>query len=180
MTVPKIIRYKVFHRDKFTCQYCGRTPPEVTLEIGYKIPKSEGEDEDISNLVTVCHKCNINNKGKKITKNIFKANNLDIEYLEAEQRLAEMKKYKEIKEKLEEETIETISDLQEFFCEQMRTSWIVEHQSIRWLLYFHDPSEIEKAIVFASVQAKDRMPSDQWRYACGILRNWRQEQNIRE
>ena len=179
MPISKVIRYKVFHRDKFTCQYCGRTPPEVTLEIGYKTPQSEDGEVVSSNLITVCHDCN-NNENKRLPKIISKTDDLDLDYLEAEQRLAEMKKYKEIKGKLEEAIVETISDLQEFFCEQMRTSWIVEHQSIRWLLYFHDPSEIEKAIVFASVQAKGRAPSDQWRYACGILRNWRQGQKLTE
>lgn len=54
---PKI-RFEVFKRDGFTCQYCGRKTPDVVLEADHIIPVSEGGTDDIENLVTACFDCN--------------------------------------------------------------------------------------------------------------------------
>ncbi|MCL5099991.1 MAG: HNH endonuclease [Candidatus Marsarchaeota archaeon] len=58
------IRFDVFRRDNFTCQYCGRKPPEVELEVDHVIPRALGGSNDISNLKTACRECN-RGKGKK-------------------------------------------------------------------------------------------------------------------
>ena len=34
-TLSKKIRFEVFKRDKFTCQYCGRMSPDVILEVDH-------------------------------------------------------------------------------------------------------------------------------------------------
>lgn len=31
--IPRSIRFEVFKRDMFTCQYCGRKAPDVILEV---------------------------------------------------------------------------------------------------------------------------------------------------
>lgn len=36
------LRFDVFKRDKFQCVYCGRMPPDVTLEVDHIIPKACG------------------------------------------------------------------------------------------------------------------------------------------
>lgn len=51
-------RFAILSRDKFTCQYCGRKPPEVVLEIDHIHPKSQGGKDGIGNLVTACRECN--------------------------------------------------------------------------------------------------------------------------
>ncbi|MBO8142015.1 MAG: HNH endonuclease [Firmicutes bacterium] len=58
--IPKGVRWKVFARDNFTCQYCGRTPKKhgITLEIDHKIPVSKGGTNALENLVTSCSDCN--------------------------------------------------------------------------------------------------------------------------
>ena len=63
--IPKNIRFEVFKRDKFTCQYCGREAPDVILEIDHIMPIAEGGDNSIMNLITSCRDCN-RGKGKKI------------------------------------------------------------------------------------------------------------------
>ena len=54
----KKIRFEVFKRDKFTCQYCGRRPPEVVLEPDHILPESKGGKYTLENLITACFDCN--------------------------------------------------------------------------------------------------------------------------
>ena len=63
--VRKGLRFDIFRRDGFTCQYCGSQPPSVTLHVDHIRPIAEGGDNDPMNLVTACAACNIG-KGKKL------------------------------------------------------------------------------------------------------------------
>lgn len=54
----KKIRFEVFKRDSFTCQYCGRAAPDVLLEVDHIKPVSKDGDNDITNLITSCFDCN--------------------------------------------------------------------------------------------------------------------------
>lgn len=56
-TKPRL-RFEVFKRDSFTCQYCGRRPPVVTLQVDHVIAESRGGPSDVDNLVTSCFDCN--------------------------------------------------------------------------------------------------------------------------
>jgi hypothetical protein len=51
-------RFEVFKRDRFTCSYCGRTPPEVLLEVDHIVPRAAGGSDDLPNLTTACASCN--------------------------------------------------------------------------------------------------------------------------
>ena len=61
--IPKKIRFEVFKRDSFTCQYCGRKAPDVILECDHITPVAEGGTNDFLNLITACRDCN-RGKGK--------------------------------------------------------------------------------------------------------------------
>lgn len=56
--VSKRVRFEVFKRDGFTCQYCGATPPKVVLEVDHVDPVAAGGTNDMDNLVTSCFPCN--------------------------------------------------------------------------------------------------------------------------
>ena len=45
--LPKKIRFEVFKRDSFTCQYCGRMAPDVILEVDHILPVAEGGTNNI-------------------------------------------------------------------------------------------------------------------------------------
>lgn len=62
--ISKKLRFEVFKRDSFTCQYCGRMAPDVVLEVDHINPVADGGDNDILNLITSCMDCN-RGKGKK-------------------------------------------------------------------------------------------------------------------
>ena len=63
--ISKKLRFEVFTRDKFTCQYCGGTVPDVVLHVDHIHPVVEGGDNDITNLITACFDCN-SGKGKRL------------------------------------------------------------------------------------------------------------------
>jgi len=52
--ISKKLRFEVFKRDSFTCQYCGRKAPEIVLNCDHVTPVAEGGTTDILNLVTSC------------------------------------------------------------------------------------------------------------------------------
>lgn len=56
--IPERLRFKIYRRDGFTCQYCGRTAREMELSIDHIIPISKGGTNDASNLTTACMPCN--------------------------------------------------------------------------------------------------------------------------
>ena len=67
--ISKSTRFEVFKRDSFTCQYCGKSAPDVVLEVDHINPVSKGGDNDISNLITACFDCNRGKRDKKLTEN---------------------------------------------------------------------------------------------------------------
>lgn len=64
-SISKKLRFEVFKRDCFTCQYCGRKAPDVILEIDHIKPVSQGGKNTLLNLITSCKECN-RGKGKRL------------------------------------------------------------------------------------------------------------------
>jgi len=62
-SITKKLRFEVFKRDSFTCQYCGESAPDVILEVDHVNPVKRGGENEILNLVTACFDCN-RGKGK--------------------------------------------------------------------------------------------------------------------
>jgi hypothetical protein len=58
ISLSKKVRFEIFKRDSFTCQYCGKSAPEVILHADHIMPVSKGGDSDITNLITACDSCN--------------------------------------------------------------------------------------------------------------------------
>jgi hypothetical protein len=53
------IRFEVFKRDGFKCQYCGSAAPDVILHVDHVRPIASDGDNDIGNLITACAECNL-------------------------------------------------------------------------------------------------------------------------
>lgn len=67
---PLKLRFDVFERDNFTCQYCGRTiHDKVKLVVDHVFPKSAGGPDDMDNLVTACEECNIGKGDRLLWRN---------------------------------------------------------------------------------------------------------------
>lgn len=58
-SISKQLRFEVFKRDGFKCQYCGCSAPDVILHVDHIDPVSKGGDNDVMNLITSCQSCNL-------------------------------------------------------------------------------------------------------------------------
>jgi hypothetical protein len=57
-SLSKKIRFEVFKRDGFICQYCGAHPPHAVLEVDHIHSVAAGGLNEMDNLVTACFDCN--------------------------------------------------------------------------------------------------------------------------
>jgi hypothetical protein len=67
--LSKKIRFEVFKRDSFKCQYCGRSAPDVILNVDHIIPVAAGGTNDIMNLITSCFDCNSGKGARQLSDN---------------------------------------------------------------------------------------------------------------
>jgi 5-methylcytosine-specific restriction endonuclease McrA len=58
----KLTRREVFSRDRHTCQYCGHSKNDLTLD--HIVPRHRGGGHTWDNLVTACKTCNHRKGGK--------------------------------------------------------------------------------------------------------------------
>ena len=63
--ISKKVRFEVFKRDSFTCQYCGKKAPDAILHVDHIKPVSKGGGNTLLNYVTSCVECN---QGKGATE----------------------------------------------------------------------------------------------------------------
>ncbi|MBD3337809.1 MAG: hypothetical protein GF353_01785 [Candidatus Lokiarchaeota archaeon] len=65
--LSKRIKFEIFQRDNFICQYCGKSKDDgATLHVDHKIPISKGGTDSFDNLITACSECNIGKSNKII------------------------------------------------------------------------------------------------------------------
>ncbi len=65
--IGKGVRYSranIFHRDNYTCQYCGRSHLRKELTLDHVIPKCQGGKGTWSNIVSACRPCNQRKAGR--------------------------------------------------------------------------------------------------------------------
>lgn len=56
--IPPGQRFRILKKSNFACAYCGRKPPDVTLQIDHVIPVQAGGKTKDENLVAACFDCN--------------------------------------------------------------------------------------------------------------------------
>lgn len=68
-SISKRLRFEIFKRDSFKCQYCGASAPDVLLEVDHIQPVSKGGKDDILNLITACKACNAGKSDRELDDN---------------------------------------------------------------------------------------------------------------
>jgi 5-methylcytosine-specific restriction endonuclease McrA len=62
----KLSKREVFRRDSYTCQYCGRQTPHLTID--HVTPRHKGGGHHWDNLVTACPPCNRRKGGRTVAE----------------------------------------------------------------------------------------------------------------
>jgi hypothetical protein len=89
--LSKSVRFEVFKRDRFTCQYCGTKAPDVVLQVDHIHPVADGGEDDILNLVTACAGCNGGKGARRLDDtSVVERQRLQIEELEERRQQLEM------------------------------------------------------------------------------------------
>lgn len=91
--IGKKLRFEVFKRDGFTCQYCGAVPPSVLLQVDHIVPVAGDGDNNIDNLVTSCQPCNV---GKGATSLLVIPKTLREKAAEVQEREDQIREYNAI------------------------------------------------------------------------------------
>ena len=139
-------RVEIFKRDKFTCQYCGRSAPEVILEIDHIKPVAEGGTNDVINLITSCRDCN-RGKGKTLLddQTVLEKQKKQLDELEERrQQLAMMVEWKEELLKMDESFLDSLERYYEKFTGY---SWTEQGRiKIRKNLKKYSAKEVQEAL----------------------------------
>ena len=89
--ISKKLRFEVYKRDSFTCQYCGRKAPDVILNVDHIVPVSKGGTNDILNLITSCFECNNGKSNIPLTnESALSKQRLQLEQLQERREQIEM------------------------------------------------------------------------------------------
>ena len=66
----KLTRREVFRRDNYTCQYCGRKVPNLTID--HVMPRHLGGKHIWTNVVTACSSCNHMKGGRRLEESFVR------------------------------------------------------------------------------------------------------------
>lgn len=105
--ISKKIRFEVFKRDSFKCQYCGRGSPEVLLHVDHIQPVKHGGTNDLLNLITSCSDCNLGKGSVKLddATSIEKQRKQLEELQEKREQLEMMMQWREELETMRDDTL---------------------------------------------------------------------------
>ena len=142
----KRLRFEIFKRDRFTCQYCGAQPPDVVLVVDHITPVAGGGSSEPENLITACEGCNAGKSDKPLTERIVRPD-ADLLYLETQQEIAELRRYQAAKADRDAVMAEVVGALQDTFTEITRFSWAPGDAILRNLLEEYSPEIVEAALI---------------------------------
>jgi hypothetical protein len=147
----KRLRFEVFKRDHFTCQYCGAQPPDVVLVVDHITPVADGGGTTIDNLITACEACNQGKAHLPITTRQVRPD-ADLLYLETQQEIAELRRYQEAKAQREAVLMEIIEGLQDQWLQYSGRDWSPSDRIVRQLLSRYSPEIVEAAMLDVAIK----------------------------
>jgi hypothetical protein len=169
MSITKKLRFEVFKRDGFACQYCGKTPPDVTLEVDHIKPRSKKGGDEINNLITACFDCNrgkTNIELKKIPNSLVE--NAEIIKEKEAQYSEYCKLLKKVESRISKE-IQKVDDVFSEFFPEMTMSEKFKTSSVRMFLKKLTIYDVLDSMQIAASRIND--PEDALKYFCGICWN---------
>jgi len=179
MAVSKKLRFEVFKRDNFTCQYCGRQTPNVILEIDHIVPTSQAGDDDIQNLITSCFECNRGKAGTPLTVIKTRADLADDLVKLAEKEL-QLREYKKLQNQIRRREDRDITQIEESFQSWCKRRVLTQYgqESFRRFLKIFPVDKVIEAINASAIKVGSNDPEQMIDYTFGILHHWRRDQNL--
>jgi hypothetical protein len=167
-------RFNIFKRDKFTCQYCGGTPPTVVLVVDHIVPVAAGGPTEEHNLITSCEVCN-QGKADGLLSDVPQA--IDKTLAAQVERQEQLAEYNKFLLKLRKEQDALATDLGIYWCNRTHpdkpgqfTFGPDRMTSARTFLKRLPAAEIYDAIDIAFSRRPPRYKNDNdtFKYFCGI------------
>ena len=167
--ISKKVRFEVFKRDSFTCQYCGAHPPQAVLHVDHIVPVAEGGGNEDTNLVTACDNCNL---GKAANSLESIPASLSSRAAEVAEREAQLRGYSEVMAAMRQRIDDDCWEVANIFVDQfqldgIRKDWF---QSIRQFVEKIGVHECIRAMELAASR-KPYSREQCFRYFCGICWN---------
>lgn len=150
-SLTKKVRFEVFKRDSFKCQYCGSSAPDVILHVDHIDPISKGGDNSIINLITSCDDCNFGKSDIRLSDDsaVKKQKEQLDELNKRREQLQMMVKWRQEIKLIDEQYVES-------FCDQYKElvpGWRINDRGIlivksllRKYSYAHIVSALESAV----------------------------------
>lgn len=172
------IRLKVFERDNFTCQSCGKKTPEVILEVRYK---EKNESEEMNNLITSCFECN-RDEMYFLVDNIFDEDEIHNKSILLAEREMQLNEYNYLKKKIRNREDKEISELSEYFSshfdhpsyaeEDFNKIRVIVRKTLKFMSYVDIMDLMDLAIEITSKDSRGEYHNvAAAKYFVGILRN---------
>lgn len=164
--ISKKLRFSIFERDNFTCQYCGAKPGEYGLHVDHVIPLAGGGPSTADNLVTACEPCN-SGKGSCV---VPAAPLPDMSAMAdaAESRAEAIARWRTANRQLQDEVEQAVEKIRrEHYLD-------VAQANLENMVREYGAAEVD----FAARRAKDKglfRDHEQGPYMYGVLKNRRQE-----
>ncbi len=111
--ITKKVRFEVFKRDRFTCQYCGKKAPDVVLNADHIHPVAKGGTNEIANLITSCAGCNSGKSDRLLSDDAVaqKSHKQNADLQERRDQIKMMAKWQKGLQDVTKEGIEAASDV---------------------------------------------------------------------
>jgi 5-methylcytosine-specific restriction endonuclease McrA len=182
-SVGKRLRFEVFKRDFFTCQYCGRQPPDVILEADHIEPKARGGADAADNLVTACADCNRGKAARELGDRIVRPD-ADLLLLAVQQELVELRRFREAEAALEKELALVVKVIQRKWKRLSALDWCPSEMLLRQMLATYSPDQVAQVAEGVARKIDGGYLSErgsEWvKYMWGALRTRAAESKARE
>lgn len=169
LQVSKKMRFDIFKRDQFQCQYCGAHPSEtVWLEVDHVRAVSDGGTNEADNLVTACFDCN---RGKGAEPLTSVPPSLEAKASQVAEREAQIHAYYEILEAKKQRLDDEQWTIAEIYMKRFGKEDILrsEFASIGRFLDQLNFYEVQEAMVLACDRVSAR--GGAFRYFCKVCWN---------
>lgn len=171
--ISRRMRFEIFKRDSFTCQYCGGTPPSKILEVDHVVPVSKGGKDERHNLVTSCFECNRGKADIPLTQIPIPILDELNKAVEIREQTEAFERFLKKQRKANDKAVAEIGSHWLSQCSKTPDYAVLEKDRARSLRIFLAHFPAQKLMHFVDV-AHSRKPTswsqdgDTWKYFCGI------------